>query len=136
MEVITVSAESAMLERVDTLIQEKLETINCPKRTQMQVKLAVEEVFINIASYAYQSEVGQVEVGVDVDGDPPVATIRFVDQGCPFNPLEKSDPDVTLGAQERELGGLGILLVKKFMDQVDYAYKNGRNILTIKKEIK
>ncbi|MBR2490156.1 MAG: ATP-binding protein [Ruminiclostridium sp.] len=136
MEVITVPAEAAMLERVDALIQEKLETIHCPIRTQMQVKLAVEEIFINIASYAYPSEVGQVEVGVDIDGDPPVVTIRFVDQGCPFDPLEKPDPDVTLGLQEREPGGLGILLVKKFMDQVGYVYENGRNILTIKKEIK
>ena len=136
MEVITVPAESAALETVNTFIQEKLESITCPKRTRMQMMLAVEEIFVNISSYAYHPEVGQAEVGVDIDGDPPTVTIRFLDQGRPFNPLEKPDADITLSAQDREIGGLGILLVKKIMDQVDYAYENGRNILTIKKEIK
>lgn len=136
MEVITVPAESAALETVNAFIQEKLESINCPKRARMQMMLAVEEIFVNISSYAYHPEVGQAEVGVDIDGDPPTVTIRFLDQGRPFNPLEKPDADITLNAQEREIGGLGILLVKKIMDQVDYAYENGKNILIIKKEIK
>ena len=136
MEIITVPAEAAALETVNAFIQEKLESINCPKRAQMQMMLAVEEIFVNISSYAYHPEVGQAEVGVDIDGDPPTVTIRFLDQGRPFNPLEKPDADITLSAQEREIGGLGILLVKKIMDQVDYAYENGKNILTIKKEIK
>ena len=136
MEIITVPAESASLETVNTFIQEKLETIDCPKRARMQMQLAVEEIFINISSYAYHPEIGQAEVGVDIDGDPPTVTIRFLDQGRPFNPLEKPDADITLSAQAREIGGLGILLVKKIMDQVDYAYENGKNILTIKKEIK
>lgn len=136
MEIITVPAESASLETVNTFIQEKLEAIDCPKRARMQMQLAVEEIFVNISSYAYHPEVGQAEVGVDIDGDPPTVTIRFLDQGRPFNPLEKPDADITLSAQEREIGGLGILLVKKIMDQVDYAYENGKNILIIKKEIK
>jgi len=136
MEVITVPAESTALETVNTFIQEKLESITCPKRTRMQMMLAVEEIFVNISSYAYHPEVGQAEVGVDIDGAPPTVTIRFLDQGRPFNPLEKPDADITLSAQEREIGGLGILLVKKIMDQVDYAYENGKNILIIKKEIK
>ena len=135
MEIITVPAESAALETVNAFIQEKLESINCPKRAKMQMMLAVEEIFVNISSYAYHPEVGQAEVGVDIDGDPPTVTIRFLDQGRPFNPLEKPDADITLSAQDREIGGLGILLVKKIMDQVDYVYENGRNILTIKKEI-
>ena len=136
MKIITVPAEAAALEMVNTFIQEKLESINCPKRAKMQMMLAVEEIFVNISSYAYHPEVGQAEVGVDIDGDPPTVTIRFLDQGRPFNPLEKPDADITLSAQEREIGGLGILLVKKIMDQVDYAYENGKNILIIKKEIK
>ena len=135
MEIITVPAEAAALETVNAFIQEKLESINCPKRAKMQMMLAVEEIFVNISSYAYHPEVGQAEVGVDIDGDPPTVTIRFLDQGRPFNPLEKPDADITLSAQEREIGGLGILLVKKIMDQVDYAYENGKNILIIKKEI-
>ena len=135
MKIITVPAESAALETVNTFIQEKLESINCPKRAKMQMMLAVEEIFVNISSYAYHPEVGQAEVGVDIDGDPPTVTIRFLDQGRPFNPLEKPDADITLSAQDREIGGLGILLIKKIMDQVDYAYENGKNILIIKKEI-
>ena len=136
MEIITVPAEAAALEMVNAFIQEKLESINCPKRAKMQMMLAVEEIFVNISSYAYHPEVGLAEVGVDVNGDPSTVTIRFLDQGRPFNPLEKPDADITLSAQEREIGGLGILLVKKIMDQVDYAYENGKNILIIKKEIK
>ena len=136
MKIITVPAEAAALEMVNAFIQEKLESINCPKRAKMQMMLAVEEIFVNISSYAYHPEVGQAEVGVDIDGDPPTVTIRFLDQGRPFNPLEKPDADTTLSAQDREIGGLGILLVKKIMDQVDYAYENGKNILIIKKEIK
>ena len=136
MEIITVPAEAAALETVNAFIQEKLESINCPKRAKMQMMLAVEEIFVNISSYAYHPEVGLAEVGVDVNGDPSTVTIRFLDQGRPFNPLEKPDADITLSAQEREIGGLGILLVKKIMDQVDYAYENGKNILIIKKEIK
>ena len=136
MEFITVPAETASLETVNTFIQEKLEAIDCPKRARMQMQLAVEEIFVNISSYAYHPEIGQAEVGVDIDGDPATVTIRFLDQGRPFNPLEKPDADITLSAQDREIGGLGILLVKRIMDQVDYAYENGKNILTIKKEIK
>lgn len=135
MEIITVPAEAAALETVNAFIQEKLESINCPKRAKMQMMLAVEEIFVNISSYAYHPEVGQAEVGVDIDGDPPTVTIRFLDQGRPFNPLEKPDADITLSAQDREIGGLGILLIKKIMDQVDYTYENGKNILIIKKEI-
>ena len=135
MKIITVPAEAAALETVNAFIQEKLESINCPKRAKMQMMLAVEEIFVNISSYAYHPEVGQAEVGVDIDGDPPTVTIRFLDQGRPFNPLEKPDADITLSAQDREIGGLGILLIKKIMDQVDYTYENGKNILIIKKEI-
>lgn len=135
MKIITVPAEAAALEMVNAFIQEKLESINCPKRAKMQMMLAVEEIFVNISSYAYHPEVGQAEVGVDIDGDPPTVTIRFLDQGRPFNPLEKPDADITLSAQDREIGGLGILLIKKIMDQVDYTYENGKNILIIKKEI-
>lgn len=135
MEIITVPAESAALETVNAFIEKKLGVIDCPKRARMQMRLAVEEIFVNISSYAYHPEVGEAEIGVDIDGDPPAVTIRFLDRGRPFNPLEKPDADTTLSASEREIGGLGILLVKKIMDQVDYAYEDGRNILTIKKEI-
>ncbi|MBQ8590629.1 MAG: ATP-binding protein [Firmicutes bacterium] len=135
MEIITVPAKPAALEIVNTFIQEKLQTIDCSKHIRMQLKLAVEEIFVNISSYAYHPGIGQVEVGVLIDSDPPTVTIRFLDQGHPFNPLKQPDADISLSAQDREIGGLGILLVKKTMDQVNYTYENGKNILTIKKEI-
>ena len=135
MEIITVPAEPAALEMVNAFIQEKLKAVDCSKQTRMQLHLAVEEIFVNISSYAYHPGMGQVEVGVDIDGEPPTVTIRFLDQGRPFNPLNQPDVDISLSALEREIGGLGILLVKKTMDQMNYAYENGKNILTIKKGI-
>lgn len=135
MEIITVPAEPAALEMVNAFIQEKLKAVDCSKQTRMQLHLAVEEIFVNISSYAYHPGMGQVEVGVDIDGEPPTVTIRFLDQGRPFNPLNQPDVDISLSALEREIGGLGILLVKKTMDQINYAYENGKNILTIKKGI-
>ena len=134
-EIITVPAEPAALEMVNAFIQEKLKAVDCSKQTRMQLHLAVEEIFVNISSYAYHPGMGQVEVGVDIDGEPPTVTIRFLDQGRPFNPLNQPDVDISLSALEREIGGLGILLVKKTMDQINYAYENGKNILTIKKGI-
>ena len=102
---------------------------------QMQVELAVEEIFVNIANYAYHPELGEAEVDVDAGGDPPTVTIRFLDHGKPFNPLEREDVDVTAAAESRSIGGLGILLVKKSMDDVEYSYEDGKNILTIRKKL-
>ena len=90
---------------------------------------------MNIASYAYQQENGTATVGIEISDDPPAATITFADRGIPFDPLEKDDPDVTLSAEEREIGGLGIYMTKKVMDDVSYAYKDGQNILTLKKSL-
>lgn len=136
METIIVPAVTDALVEVNTFIRDKLRSVQCPVKIQMQVELAVEEIFVNISSYAYHPQTGEAEVGVDIGTDPLTVTIRFVDQGHPFNPLEKPDADTTRKAEEREPGGLGILLVKRTMDQMDYTYKNGKNILTIKKEIK
>ena len=135
METIIVPARTEELERVDAFVQGKLENCGCPARARMQVSLAVEEIFVNIASYAYHPETGEVEIGVDIAGEPPAVTIRFLDRGRPFDPLGKPDADVTLSAEEREAGGLGILLVKKSMDGVAYRYEDGKNILTIEKTL-
>ena len=136
MEKMVVHAKAEELESVNAFIQKHLEQSGCPVKVQMQVALAVEEIFVNISSYAYHPKTGEAEISVDVDGDPSTVTIRFLDQGYPFNPLEKPDTDTTLSAEERGVGGLGILLVKKTMDHVAYTYEDGRNILTITKEIK
>ena len=123
------------LDEINAFVDAELEACGCSPKAQMQVALAVEEIFVNIAHYAYNPEVGEAEVSVDTSGDPPSVTIRFLDHGKPFNPLAKPDADTTLSAEERDIGGLGILMVKKSMDDVQYQYEDGCNILTLKKHL-
>lgn len=132
---LTVPAKVERLEEVNQFIGQELERQGCPARVQMQVELAVEEIFVNIASYAYHPAAGEAEIEVAASGDPPTVSIRFLDSGRPFNPLSKKEADTTLSAGERDIGGLGILLVKKSMDQVSYSYQDGKNILTIQKRL-
>ena len=120
---------------VQEFIDSHLEKVDCSPRAQMQISLAAEEIFTNIASYAYAPEKGRAKVRVEVDDDPVTVTITFLDRGVPYDPLQREDPDVTLPAEERDIGGLGILLTKKTMDEVAYEYRDGQNILTLKKKI-
>ncbi|MBP3895696.1 MAG: ATP-binding protein, partial [Mogibacterium sp.] len=127
----------ATIDNLDTVtgfVNRALEEFDCPMKTQMQIELAVEEIYVNIANYAYSPEVGRAKVRVEVDDDPLKVSITFIDHGTPYDPLAKEDPDVTLSAQERQIGGLGIFLTKQTMDDVEYEYKDGQNILTIKKK--
>lgn len=127
----------ATIDNLDTVtgfVNRALEEFDCPMKTQMQIELAVEEIYVNIANYAYSPEVGRAKVRVEVDDDPLKVSITFIDHGKPYDPLAKEDPDVTLSAQERQIGGLGIFLTKQTMDDVEYEYKDGQNILTIKKK--
>ena len=124
------------MEQVQAFIGEQLEQYHCPYKVKFQLDVAVEEIFVNIAHYAYRPEqVGEATVRCSVGGSPLQITIQFLDNGKPFNPLAKEDADITLSAEEREIGGLGILMVKKSMDAVEYNYEDGKNILTIKKNI-
>ena len=128
----------AVVEKLPELlafIEQQLEEVGCPLKTQMEIAVAAEEVFVNIASYAYAPGTGIATVCIEIDDDPPVATIAFSDSGVPFDPLKKADPDVTLPAEEREIGGLGIFMTRKFMDDVTYTYRDGPNILTLKKNL-
>lgn len=121
------------LPRVLAFVDGELEAADCPMKIQMQIDIAVEEIFVNIANYAYSPEVGTATVRVEVMGEPPAVDITFIDGGVPYDPLAKADPDVTLSAEERQIGGLGIFMVKKTMDDVKYEYLDGHNILTLKK---
>ena len=133
---ITVEATLENLTQVMAFVDESLEQMNCAMKTQMQIDVAVEELFVNIASYAYRPGVGPATLRVEADeNDPQTVAITFIDQGVPYNPLEKSDPDTTLPAEKRQIGGLGIYMVKKSMDAMTYEYRNGYNILTIKKRV-
>lgn len=130
---LTVEASVENLENVLVFINRELEGVGCNMKTQMQIDIAVEEIFVNIAHYAYVSEIGSVELCIEIIEEPLSAVITFSDNGIPYNPLEKADPDVTLSAEERNIGGLGIYMVKKSMDGMEYKYKDGKNILCIKK---
>jgi anti-sigma regulatory factor (Ser/Thr protein kinase) len=128
---IFIEAKTENLDAVLDFVAGELEATDCPIKTQTQIAIAVEEVFVNIAYYAYNPEVGHTLIRVSV-GEQVV--IEFEDSGKPYNPLDKEDPDITLNAEERQLGGLGVFMVKNIMDSVDYQRKGNKNILTIKKK--
>ena len=130
-----IMAENEKLSEVQSFLIQCLEKVNCPAKAQMQMELAAEEIFVNIANYAYAPEKGRAVVRVEVSDDPVTVTITFIDQGVPYDPLKREEPDVTLSAEERKIGGLGIFLTKKTMDNVSYEYRDGKNILTLKKKI-
>ena len=129
----TVDATVDNLNKVLAFIDEQLEANNCPMRVMLEIDVAAEELFVNVASYAYTSGIGSVAIEVNFEEKPKAVAIRFIDSGIPYNPLEKEDPDVTLPAEKRGIGGLGVFMVKKSMDEVTYEYKDGKNHLTIRK---
>ena len=112
-----------------------LEEHDVPMKTQMQLDIAVEEIFVNIAHYGYPGQTGYARVVVDFPDNGACVSICFIDQGMPYDPLQKEDPDITLSAEERPIGGLGIFMVKKSVDDVHYEYRDGSNILTIRKDL-
>ena len=132
---LTLEAKTENLDKVLSFVDGHLEEQECPMKTQMQIDIAVEELFVNIAHYAYNPEVGPVTIRVEVQKEPLAVTVTFIDHGVPYDPLAKEDPDITLSAEERQIGGLGIFMVKKSMDDIAYEYKDGQNILYIKKKI-
>ncbi len=135
MKELTIQAIKGNLERVLAFVDEYLESLDCPMKTQMQLDVAVEELFINIASYAYAPQTGPVTVQLEAEQEPLSVTITFIDHGVPYDPLAKADPDVTLSAEERQIGGLGIYIVKKSMDAISYVYRDGQNVLCIRKNL-
>ena len=132
---LVVEALTENLPQVTAFVDARLEAADCPMKAQMQIDVAVEEIFVNIAGYAYAPEIGMATVRVEVSEEPLTVTITFIDHGVPYDPLAKEDPDVTLSAEQRELGGLGIFMTKKLMDDVSYEYKDGQNILTLRKKL-
>ncbi|SFR81789.1 ATP-binding protein [[Clostridium] aminophilum] len=118
---------------VKNFVLSELEKLGCTERLMIQMKMAVDELFANISSYAYDSEAGPVTVQFDFEETSSAAVLTFIDEGKPYNPLEADEPDVELEADLRPIGGLGIFLVRNLMDDMLYEYKDGRNILTLKK---
>ena len=132
---LVIEALTENLDQVTAFVESRLEAIDCPMKVMMQIGVAVEEIFVNIAQYAYAPDKGSATVRVEVSEDPVAVVITFIDHGIPYDPLARTDPDVTLSAEEREIGGLGIFMTKKLMDDVTYEYKDGANILTMKKNL-
>jgi len=128
-----IKAKVENLNAVLAFVDGELEKLACPMRAQMQIDVAVEELFVNIAHYAYAPGEGDALLAVTAaDG---AVEIEFRDSGVPYDPLAKADPDVSLSAEERQIGGLGIFMVKKTMDDMVYRYENGQNVLKIRKRI-
>ena len=132
---LTIEAKTEKLDEVLAFVDGELEKLDCPMKVQMQLDVAVEELFVNIASYAYAPGEGMATIRFESEDGGGTAAITFIDEGVPYNPLEKPDPDTTLKAEERQIGGLGIYMVKKSMDETEYKYRDGKNIFTIKKKI-
>jgi len=148
---LTVEADLRNLDSLIGFVEERLEELGCTTKAKMQICIALEEIFVNVVSYAYgegaQGRPGQadapaqdrpveiVSIRVEDTDDPRSVAVTIADQGRPFDPLEKADPDVTLSADERKIGGLGIYMVKKSMDHMQYEYRDGQNILTFRKDL-
>ncbi len=130
-----IEAAEENLSAVQEFIAQRLETAGCSSKTLFQINIAVEEVFINIACYAYVGGKGKATVCVELSETPASVAITFMDGGIPYNPLAREDPDITLAAEDRQVGGLGILMIKRLMDDVRYEYKDGRNILRLIKNL-
>ena len=133
MEKITVEATLENLQTVVDFATERLEARDCSMKVVMQMELVIEEIFVNIASYAYNPEIGPATFCIEFEENPDAVLMTFIDGGKPYNPLEQDEPDTTLAIEERDIGGLGIFLVKKNVDEISYEYADGKNILRMKK---
>lgn len=135
MKSLIVPATEDAIDEVQAFINDELVRCGCSEDVQGQIEIVVEEIFVNIASYAYHPVEGEAEIRCEVQEDPLQVTIQFLDHGHPFDPLAKEDADTSVEAIEAREGGLGILLVKKMMDDVQYSYQDGKNVLTVKKRL-
>ena len=135
MKEIVVDAKIEEFDKVLDFINENLDSIECPVKAKRQIDISVEEIFVNIAHYAYGSETGQARISFENVDDPKSVRITFVDRGVPYDPLAKDDPDVSLSIEEREVGGLGIFMAKNLMDEMRYEFKDGCNVLVLTKNM-
>ncbi len=129
-----ITADTDNLDKVIEFVDENLRELSCADKIRMKLELATEEIFVNIANYAYAGT-GEAYIGIEATEDKKSVKIIFKDSGIKYNPLLKADPDVSLPAEKRRIGGLGILLVKKIADEISYEYIDGNNVLTVIKKI-
>ena len=132
---LTVPAKIENLQRVMDFLSDQLNYIEYAMKSRLQLELSIEEAYVNIVNYAYKSQDGKVVICCDIDEHPLQVTMQFIDCGIPYNPLRNEDPDVSSDLEEKEIGGLGIFLIKKNVDHIAYEHRNGKNILTIQKKL-
>ena len=135
MKELSVQATAKNLPQVLEFVDANLEALGCSPTDQFQIDVAVEEVFVNIASYAYSPEEGPAAVRFETSQDPSSVIVRFVDWGAPYDPLARPDPDIRRPLRERPRGGLGVFVTRQYMDGVDYQYRDGQNILPLTKRL-
>ena len=133
MKELTVDTRMESLPEIQAFVRAELEAMDCPEETQKQLFIVIDEVFANVASYAYADGEGSVTVRLETESEPRAAVLTFLDSGVPFDPLTMKTPDISLKARERKIGGLGIFMVRKLTDGIKYDYADGKNILTVMK---
>ena len=136
MKELTVEAAVEQIRPVTELVNRQLEELGCSRHIRIQVDTMIDEIFGNIARYAYGTETGTATVRVETEKDPPCVIITFIDRGKPFDPVAYSFRDTTrMSAGKRPVGGLGLFMVRKTMDEISYSREDGQNILTVRKKI-
>ena len=133
MKELEIEARTENLDQVISFVDGELAKKECSVNTKIQIDIAVEEIFVNIARYAYNPKTGQATIRVEVREN--TVSLTFIDNGIPYDPLSRENPDLSLSADERQIGGLGIFMVKESMDEISYEYRNGSNILSFSKEL-
>ena len=133
---LTVPAKIENLQKVMDFLDDHLNSVDYVLKARLQLELSIEEVYVNIVNYAYGSEEGEIIICCNVSQSPLKVTMQFIDYGKPYNPLENEAPDILLNAEEKEIGGLGIFLIRNNVDDISYKYLDGKNILTIQKKLK
>ena len=136
MDELTMPATIDNIVPVTDFVNHRLAALDCPSQVRIQLDVAIDEIFGNIARYAYTPEVGTATVRMEVEEHPLAVVLTFMDRGKPYDPLAAPPPDVTLSAKERRIGGLGVFIVKKKMDSMHYEYRDGMNVLTVRKVLR
>ena len=132
---ITVAATTSSISEVTVFVDEELERLDCPSKANMQLDICIDEIFGNIAHYAYGSGSGDATVRLDFDETERLLSLTFIDSGSPFDPTDTPEPDTTSPLEERPIGGLGLFMVRKMVDAMEYRREDEQNILTIRKRI-
>lgn len=130
---LTLKAELNELDKLLSFSETHMALRECPMKIIMQMSICIEEIFVNIAHYAYGGKAGGAVFALSFFDEPRRMVISFQDSGVQYDPLSKADPDITLSAEDRKIGGLGIFMTKKSVDKISYEYEDGKNILTFEK---